>query len=97
MTTDTPQASGTVAELVAWMWDVVTRDADEARAGISDNSPSEVLAQCEATAAVLDEWVSINHPDTRMAPDAFYVADVMVGALGLAYQHRPGYQEAWRP
>jgi len=63
------------------------------RCGITaDNLPEcdcdywkTVLAQCEAHEMVL-----------RLA-ETVYVGYAAVRAVGLAYQHNPGYREEWKP
>jgi hypothetical protein len=57
--------------------------ADAAHAALND--PSAVLAQCEAHELILN------------LAETVYVGFHAVTALGLAYQHRPGYREEWRP
>jgi hypothetical protein len=52
-----------------------------------------ILAQCDAHDAILDLIVLVLGADRRM--DA--VRHQMLQALGLAYQHHPGYRDEWRP
>lgn len=53
------------------------------------NDPRAVLAQCEAHTAMLAHALEL---DDKGDQD-----EHLVGLLALAYQHRPGYREEWRP
>jgi hypothetical protein len=71
----------------------------EVRAGLDftlAHSPHDVLADCEAKLALVDEMVnlriaSIAYPD-EAGPES---AGVMLGILAGAYRHREGYAERW--
>lgn len=56
---------------------------------------AHALAQCEAHTAILDRYERADKENH--APDAYSLADDLLRALALAYQHRPGYQDMWRP
>lgn len=63
------------------------------------NDPRAVLAQCEAHTRILDLVDLYFNDDGEPSflggyGEAYW--DV-VRLLALAYQHNPGYQEAWRP
>lgn len=60
---------------------------------IGTHSPRDALAQCEAHAGLLDLLVLVLGADRRMDG----VRNQGLRALALAYQHRPGYREEWRP
>lgn len=59
--------------------------------------PAAVLAQCEAHTAILDRWEHVHSEPGISGPDLLNLADEMLAALALAYQHCPGYREEWRP
>lgn len=84
----------------------------EEAAHIAAAGPRTVLAQCEAHTAILDEHsgVEVASLDRDTRGQTFTVCRrCRVGerqvvhpcptrrAVGLAYQHRPGYREEWRP
>lgn len=69
------------------------------------NDPRAMLAQCESHTAILDLWhgtkTAVEAADGTVLASAARVRlgayDRAVKALGLAYQHRPGYREEWKP
>jgi hypothetical protein len=68
---------------------------------IATHSPRDVLAQCEAHTAILDRYERARDAGQRGLYTEWEQAQVealefAVDAVALAYQHRPGYQEAWR-
>jgi hypothetical protein len=70
---------------------------------IALNDPAAVLAQCEAHTAILDrcaELLDLAGPyygDVDYRPACNLVEDTVLPGLALAYRHRPGYREEWRP
>lgn len=44
-------------DLIAWIREQIGKLRAEAEQGTSDDTPSEVLAQCDSTTAVLDRYV----------------------------------------
>lgn len=73
-------------------------------AHIAEHDPRAVLAQCDAHEAILNGYAKLvaddaatryGDPDARSAFCAY--EEVVLPALALAYQHRPGYREEWRP
>ena len=78
-------------ELVTWLRKQIAMDAQSARAlphAIGNVrarwSPERLLAQCEASAALLD--LAVQRDD-----------DHTVRLLGLIYQTRSDYRDEWRP
>jgi hypothetical protein len=73
----------------------------------ANHDPRDVIAQCEAHTAILDLYGVVSDPanadrtDDRGVllshPIARRRMRDAVRAVGLAYQHRPGYREEWRP
>lgn len=91
-----------MSDLTEWLRKQIERDRVEAAQGISDNSPSEVLAQCEAHTAILDRYERARDTGQRGLYTEWERAQVealeyAVEATGLVYQHRPGYRPEWRP
>lgn len=76
------------------VWDATSRDH------IVRHDPRAVLTQCDAHEAILDGYAKLvaddaatkyGDPDAR---SAFYqYEEVVLPALALAYQHRPGYRD----
>jgi hypothetical protein len=76
---------------------------------IARHDPRTVLAQCDAHEAILEEHWDVNEGDCATcvtghwgypthggsSPQRFPCKTVRI--LALAYQHRPGYLEEWRP
>lgn len=56
-------------------------------------NPVAVLAQCDAHEQILDFCVS----DPPCLDGGYVYTDAVLTRLALAYQHRPGYREEWRP
>ncbi|WP_367128301.1 DUF6221 family protein [Saccharothrix sp. HUAS TT1] len=77
------------------------------------NEPRAALAQCEAHTAILDYADAMARPQVAMLAEELpadlaalvpsVTAAAEVGAshlralVALAYQHRPGYREEWKP
>lgn len=61
------------------------------------NDPRSAVAECDAHTAILDLHL-LDSGGTELCNDCRdpYPCGT-VRALGLAYQHRPGYREEWRP
>lgn len=57
----------------------------------------DMLAQCEAHEALLDLCTPGDGEQLQLAPETLNVMDSVVRDVALAYQHRLGYREAWRP
>lgn len=88
--------------LSRWIRRQIARERAEAEAGHSDNAPSEVLAICEAHTAILVRYeraraAGQRGPSTEWERAQVEALEFAVEAVGLAYQHRPGYRDEWRP
>lgn len=59
-------------------------------------NPKDEIAQCDAHTAILDRY---EHERQRFDSELLRLEALedAVRAAGLAYQHRPGYREEWRP
>lgn len=67
------------------------------------NDPRDTIARCEGELAILDEYEARDKDvDLMLGPDSLRQREwsglsLAVRLLGSGYQHRPGYQESWRP
>jgi hypothetical protein len=92
-------------DLIEWLRGCIEHDRTEAEAGISDNSPSGVLAQCEAYTAILDRVVpSVDEMDDQIEREwgsyeqgSHEVSELLVKLLASTYRGYPGYRDEWRP
>lgn len=71
-----------------------TRAADDY---IECFGPKRMLAQCDAHTSLVDRCVRLRDVHTSDDFTAYRFAKEVMQTLGLAYQHRPGYREEWRP
>lgn len=79
-----------------------TDDSDEFATAncdhISLHDPRAVLDECEAHTAIVDRCVEeVDAWTIGVNESGPEVADFTLRALALAYQHRPGFREEWRP
>lgn len=66
------------------------------------NDPQAAVADCEAHTAILDLYEPVKAYDNldesyEHATGRACGLGEAVRAIGLAYQHRPGYRQVWRP
>lgn len=93
-----------LAELVRDTW-AVESGYEKIRSAVKQVANREsVLAQCDAHEAILDRVVPLvtdleDKVDSEWGSgDPYEGADeVLLKTLALAYQHRPGYCQEWRP
>ncbi|ANZ35240.1 hypothetical protein BBK82_03280 [Lentzea guizhouensis] len=92
-----------------WGGEAPVFDSTEDALHIVRHDPRVVLAQCAAHEALLDEHWDVNEGDCATcvtgkwgypthggsSPQRYPCKTIRI--VALAYQHRPGYREEWRP
>lgn len=82
------------ADLLAEDFTVTVEADDVVDAVYTFANQRAVLARCDSSTAVLDEYELFAPHDNG---NELYWLKFAVLAAGLAYQHHPGYREEWRP